>query len=228
MLSKKNPKINHDKDRFIYFQLGLFVTSASVLMAFSWRAPLNEFDSERIVREAEITELKVMKEKPELIDQPKVVRTQSKPVSAPSPKILTEKIIEVGNKNKDEKNDVKKTVDLSKIKVVIGDELPPELEPVHEWIDQEANLSNWIPYLKSEIKYPEIPLSLGIEGKVWVKFIVEKDGSVSDVKAANKVDKYLEKEAIRVVEQSPKWTPGTLNGEFVRSYKTIVISFALE
>jgi protein TonB len=61
-----------------------------------------------------------------------------------------------------------------------------------------------------------------------VKFIVEKDGSITDAKVANKVDRYLAKEALRVVNKSPKWKPGTLKGEYVRSYKTVVINFTLE
>jgi protein TonB len=69
---------------------------------------------------------------------------------------------------------------------------------------------------------------MGIQGKVYVKFIVEKDGSITDAKVANKIDKHLAKEALRVVNLSPKWKPGTLKGEYVRSYKTVVINFTLE
>ncbi len=229
MIAKKNPKVNPEKDRVVYFQLGLFVTGASLLMAFSWRHPIYDAQTERIERKGEVVEIKMVKEElPTPIEIPKIVKvTNDKPVT-PDLKVLTPDIKEVGNVNKDEKNVV--TAGLPKVGDIIinvGDEKAPDLE-VYEWIDNEASFENWIPFLKTELKYPEIPQEMGIQGKVYVKFIVEKDGSITDAKVANKVDRYLAKEALRVVNKSPKWKPGTLKGEYVRSYKTVVINFTLE
>jgi protein TonB len=229
MIAKKNPKVNPEKDRVVYFQLGLFVTGASLLMAFSWRHPIYEAETEHVQRKGEIVEIKMAKEElPEPIVPPKIVRvTNDKPIT-PDLKVLTPDIKEVGNTNKDEKNEVKTGLpDVGEIIINVGDEKAPDLE-IHEWIDNEATFENWIPFLVNELKYPTIPLEMGIDGKVYVKFIVEKDGSITDAKVANKVDKYLAKEALRVVNKSPKWKPGTLNGEYVRSYKTVVINFTLE
>lgn len=228
MIAKKNPKVNPEKDRVVYFQLGLFVTGASLLMAFSWRHPIYDAPTERMERKGEIIELKMAKEelqKP--VEIPKIVRvTNNKPVT-PDLKVISPDMKEVGNVDKNEKNDVSTLPDVGKIVINVGDEKAPDLE-VHEWIDNEASFDSWIPFLVKELKYPSIPQEMGIQGKVYVKFIVEKDGSITDAKVANKIDKHLAKEALRVVNLSPKWKPGTLKGEYVRSYKTVVINFTLE
>lgn len=228
MIAKKNPKVNPEKDRVVYFQLGLFVTGASLLMAFSWRHPIYDAPTERMERKGEIIELKMAKEelqKP--VEIPKIARvTNNKPVT-PDLKVISPDMKEVGNVDKNEKNDVSTLPDVGKIVINFGDEKAPDLE-VHEWIDNEASFDSWIPFLVKELKYPSIPQEMGIQGKVYVKFIVEKDGSITDAKVANKIDKHLAKEALRVVNLSPKWKPGTLKGEYVRSYKTVVINFTLE
>lgn len=228
MIAKKNPKVNPEKDRVVYFQLGLFVTGASLLMAFSWRHPIYDAPTERMERKGEIVELKMAKEelqKP--VEIPKIVRvTNDKPVT-PDLKVISPDMKEVGNLDKNEKNEVSTLPDVGKIVINVGDEKAPDLE-VHEWIDNEASFDRWIPFLVKELKYPSICQEMGIQGKVYVKFIVEKDGSITDAKVANKIDKHLAKEALRVVNLSPKWKPGTLKGEYVRSYKTVVINFTLE
>lgn len=228
MIAKKNPKVNPEKDRVVYFQLGLFVTGASLLMAFSWRHPIYDAPTERMERKGEIIELKMAKEelqKP--VEIPKIVRvTNDKPVT-PDLKVISPDMKEVGNVDKNEKNDVSTLPDVGKIVINVGDEKAPDLE-VHEWIDNEASFDSWISFLVKELEYPSICQEMGIQGKVYVKFIVEKDGSITDAKVANKIDKHLAKEALRVVNLSPKWKPGTLKGEYVRSYKTVVINFTLE
>lgn len=228
MIAKKNPKVNPEKDRVVYFQLGLFVTGASLLMAFSWRHPIYDATTERMERKGEIVELKMAKEElPKPIETPKVVKvTNDKPVT-PDLKVISPDMKEVGNVDKNEKNEVSTLPDVGKIVINVGDEKAPDLE-VHEWIDNEASFDSWIPFLVKELKYPSICQEMGIQGKVFVKFIVEKDGSITDAKVANKIDKHLAKEALRVVNLSPKWKPGTLKGEYVRSYKTVVINFTLE
>ena len=71
-------------------------------------------------------------------------------------------------------------------------------------------------YIMENIKYPEQAMKEGIQGRVAVRFIVEKDGSISDVKPILSVHPLLNKEAVRVVESMPKWSPGKQNGKPVR------------
>ena len=76
-------------------------------------------------------------------------------------------------------------------------------------------------YMKNNVKYPEKAKEQKIEGRVVVGFIVEKDGSISEVHSLKAVHPLLEQEAIRVVNNMPKWIPGKVKGKPVR------VSFAL-
>ena len=78
------------------------------------------------------------------------------------------------------------------------------------------------------LKYPDIPLSQGVSGTVTVEFIVEKDGSVTNVRAVRGNDQYLEDEAVRVISASPKWKPGVLGGEKVRVKYSVPVEFRLK
>lgn len=82
-------------------------------------------------------------------------------------------------------------------------------------------------YLMKNIKYPEQAMKEGIQGRVTVRFIVEKDGSISDVKPVLSVHPLLNKEAVRVVESMPKWTPGKHNGKPVRVRFNLPVMFKL-
>lgn len=82
-------------------------------------------------------------------------------------------------------------------------------------------------YLMKNIKYPEQAVKEGIQGRVTVRFIVEKDGSISDVKPVLSVHPLLNKEAVRVVKSMPKWTPGKQNGKPVRVRFNLPVMFKL-
>ena len=82
-------------------------------------------------------------------------------------------------------------------------------------------------YLMKNIKYPEQAVKEGIQGRVTVSFIVEKDGRVSNVRLLRSVQPSLDKEAIRVVKSMPKWTPGKQNGKPVRVRFNLPVMFKL-
>lgn len=86
-------------------------------------------------------------------------------------------------------------------------------------------LNQW---LASNIKYPVMAAENGIEGRVVVQFVVERDGSVSGVHVVRGVDPSLDKEATRVVSQMPKWIPGKQNGSAVRVKYTVPVTFRLQ
>jgi TonB family protein len=83
-------------------------------------------------------------------------------------------------------------------------------------------------YIQKNVKYPPIAKEYNITGKVYVSFIVDKSGSVTDVKIVRGVDKHLDAEALRVVKLLPKYKPGKQRGEFVRVMFTIPINFKLD
>ena len=83
-------------------------------------------------------------------------------------------------------------------------------------------------YLSSHIKYPVIAEENGIQGRVVCTFVVEKDGSITDVRVVKSVDPSLDKEAVRVIKSMPKWIPGKQNGSAVRVKYTVPVTFRLQ
>lgn len=81
-------------------------------------------------------------------------------------------------------------------------------------------------YILKNLKYPDVAAVVGLTGKVNVNFVVEKDGSVVDVKPMKCLGAGCESEAVRVIAMSPKWSPGILYGKNVRVMYTIPVSFA--
>jgi TonB family protein len=82
-------------------------------------------------------------------------------------------------------------------------------------------------FIASNVVYPEAAIKAGIEGKVILSFIVEKDGSISNVKVIRGVHESLDKEALRVINSMPKWKPGTQRGKAIRSLNRIPVNFKL-
>ncbi|MDA7729024.1 energy transducer TonB, partial [Flavobacteriales bacterium] len=82
-------------------------------------------------------------------------------------------------------------------------------------------------YIQKNVKYPAIAKEYNITGKVYVSFIVDKKGSVTNVKIVRGVDKNLDAEAMRVVKSLPKYKPGKQRGKSVRVMFTIPINFTL-
>lgn len=87
--------------------------------------------------------------------------------------------------------------------------------------------SAFVKYLQNNISYPQIAIENKKEGKVYVSFVVEKDGSISDVAIAKGVNKYLDAEAVRVMEAMPRWIPGRQANKDVRVRLTQPVSFVL-
>ena len=236
MIAKKNPKLQEEKNRVVYFQLGLLVAGTSLLMAFTWKTPIKKSEELIVERISEVPTIEMMEEEKEKpIEIPKVEKVVQK--KAPDPvtkKLLTSFINPIKNANQDEKIEVQlKAKDGDKIgdgdfDLVLGD--PPKLKSDVVFPDKDAQFQgNWYQYLSEHAKYPEDAQYLGEQGAVYVSFVVERDGSITDVHVKNKdrVAKSLQKEALRVVKSSPKWTPGIKNGEYVRSYKTVRVNFIL-
>ncbi len=99
------------------------------------------------------------------------------------------------------------------------------VEQMPEFPGGEAALNK---YLHNSVHYPTIAMENGIQGKVFISFVVDTNGSISNAKVTRPVDSSLDKEAMRVVKAMPKWIPGKQNGEAVRVSFTVPINFVLE
>ena len=121
-----------------------------------------------------------------------------------------------------------------KAKEVIAEPEPPKVEEtkvfdvVEEMPQFPGGQAALLEYLSKNIKYPVVAEENGIQGKVIVTFVVERDGSISDVKVVKSVDPSLDKEASRVVKSMPKWQPGKQNGSAVRVKYTVPVQFRLQ
>lgn len=91
--------------------------------------------------------------------------------------------------------------------------------------DPSQFLEKWV---YQYIKYPEKAVRDGVQGRVMVDFIIEKDGKVSDVRVVRSVSEELDAEAVKVISASPKWKPGRVRGEKVRTSMNIPVEFRLE
>ena len=105
-----------------------------------------------------------------------------------------------------------------------------EQNKIFEVVEQQpqfpgGSVNGW---LADHIKYPVVAAENGISGRVVVQFVVERDGSVSQVRVVRGVDPSLDKEAQRVISRKPKWIPGKQNGQAVRSRFTVPVTFRLQ
>jgi protein TonB len=90
-----------------------------------------------------------------------------------------------------------------------------------------GGMENFYKFLAKKVRYPDEARAHGTQGKVIVSFVVEKDGSLTDIHLVKDVKDGLGNEAIRVMKLSPKWTPGLQNGKPVRVVYSVPISFGL-
>jgi TonB family protein len=91
----------------------------------------------------------------------------------------------------------------------------------------ECGISAMMQFLSENINYPETAVEMGEQGRVFLQFVIEKDGSITNVKVDRGVSVDLDNEAKRVLQRMPKWNPGQVNGRNVRSRCRIPINFRL-
>jgi protein TonB len=121
-----------------------------------------------------------------------------------------------------------------KAKEVIAQPEPPKQEEnkVFDVVEQMPSFpggnSALMQYLSSNVRYPVVAQENGVQGRVVVSFVVEKDGSITDVNVVRSVDPSLDKEAARVVRSMPNWIPGKQNGSAVRVKYNVPVSFKLQ
>ena len=137
----------------------------------------------------------------------------------------------VAVKNHDEYNSLSvkidgKDLDINFLGGMVKDDSETSVEP-----DTPATFPGgefkMVEYLRDNLIYPEPAREKGIEGKVYVQFVVEEDGSITNVKIMRSVNKWLDAEAFRVIKSMPKWNPGTQNGKPVRTTMMLPINFKI-
>lgn len=112
-------------------------------------------------------------------------------------------------------------------KTVVSQTDPKVFDTVEQMPEYPGGMQAMIAFLQANMKYPEDAAKQKVEGRVMVQFVVETDGSVTDVHVAKQVFPSLDAEAIRVVQAMPKWTPGKDKGRVVRVKYNLPIVFRM-
>ena len=214
MEPKKNPEISLEKKKGLFFQIGLVVTLVIVLGAFEWKS------YEKV--DYNLGQLNLDDLEEEIIP---ITRQEITPPPPPPPEVIVivEDIVEIVDEAKIETTESDEMVAIE-IEEESDEEFFMVVENMPEFPGGDAGLMK---YIQKNVKYPPIAKEYNITGKVFVSFIVDKSGSVSDVKIARGVDKSLDAEALRVVKSLPKYKPGKQRGKAVRVMFTIPINFTL-
>lgn len=120
-----------------------------------------------------------------------------------------------------------------KLKEAVAQPEPkPEVEKVFDVVEQMPSFpggpSALMEWLSNNVKYPVVAQENGVQGRVVVSFVVERDGSITDVKVVRGVDPSLDREASRVVRAMPRWIPGKQNGSAVRVKYNVPVAFRFQ
>lgn len=227
MNTTKQPNKNLEKFRGIFFQIGIIIATSLTFLAFEWTTPvyisdLPEPDYE-IEGDFEIPIITYSSKpiKPEIIpvapkvDPSKINIIKTDPVNPtpePDPFVDPDPIFDPNKWTKPE------LIDPDPAPIAVAEVMP-------EFIGGTAKLFE---YLGKNLKYPELAKSTGISGKVFVQFVVDKNGKIKNVEIIHGVNPLLDKEALRVVESMPDWKAGRQHGKPVSVIYNLPISFKLK
>lgn len=223
---KKKPEVDLESYRTILLLVGLILSLGIVVAALSYSKTENKIDKPEeavAIVENEIMEITRQDEKPP--EPPKKVEI----------KVITDVLNVVTNDTKiDTKIDFAEfTEDVDFIQTVAVEEEQIEEEQIFVRVEKMpsfmggdlATFRNWV---MSKLRYPQIAQENGISGRVFLEFVVEKDGSLTKIRVLQSPDQSLSDEAVRVLKLSPKWTPGQQRSQSVRVKYTLPVDFRIQ
>ena len=230
MEAKKTPKADLENKKILFSEIGLAVARGITLAAF-----------EATSQDVTIQNLEVQQE--EVVEEemvPVTTQDQVKPPPPPPPPPPVAESLNIVDDNTEVAEDFgfnsemeeDAEVEIREVEAEVVEEEEPAEQEVFLIVEQmpvfpggDAELRK---YLAQSVKYPVIAQENGIQGRVFVKFVIAADGSVTNVEVARPFDPNLDKEAVRVVKSMPKWTPGKQRGKAVRVSYTVPINFVLQ
>ena len=230
MEAKKTPQAALENKTLLFSEIGLPVALGITLAAF-----------EATSQDVTIQNLEVQQE--EVVEEemvPVTTQDQVKPPPPPPPPPPVAESLNIVDDNTEVAEDFDfnsemeedAEVEIREVEAEVVEEEEPAEQEVFLIVEQmpvfpggDAELRK---YLAQSVKYPVIAQENGIQGRVFVKFVIAADGSVTNVEVARPFDPNLDKEAVRVVKSMPKWTPGKQRGKAVRVSYTVPINFVLQ
>ena len=226
---KKSKKADLEKRKGMFLEIGLVVALSVILVAFEWTKGEGKDNDTEVVQEIQFE------------DEMMQITRREEP--KPEPKPEQPKVAEVLDIVDDDVEieddfdfDMEATDDSEYdfTSIMGDDEEEIEEEEVFYIVEDMPTFNGGDPatefrkYIAQNLRYPEIAAENGISGRVIVQFAVNKVGQVVDAVVVRSVDPALDKEAIRVVMSSPKWTPGRQRGKSVKVLFTFPINFVLQ
>ena len=207
-------------------EIGLVVSLALVILAF-WYTPkehkIEKLDLQTAIVEEEITEITRQDQKPP--EAPKKVEVK---VIADLLQVVTNdtKITtEVDFAEFDDNTDFVQTVE---VKEEVVEEDQPFLIAETMPSFQGGDLNTFRAWVQQNVRFPQIALENGIQGRVVLSFVIEKDGRLTNIQVLQTPDRSLSEEAIRVLSKSPKWSPGKQRNQAVRVKYTLPVDFRVQ
>ena len=225
---KKSDKATLENKKLMCLEIGCIIALLIVFVAFEWTTKETSVDT--------LVDDRVVVEEEEII----AIEQNTPPPPPPAPEIpvLSDAIDIVDDDVKVEEIIINTEDDNS-----LGVEIIDYVEKVEEEVIEEeaipfqfvekqpsfngGNANEFSKWVNQRLVYPEIAKENGVQGRVMLQFTVEKDGSLSNIKVLRGVDPSLDKEAVRVVSMSPKWTPGRQRDRAVKVTYTFPVIFQL-
>ena len=226
MEEKKSPKANLENKKLMFIQIGMIISLLIAWAAFEYKSYDKRQLDESFKRQAENIE-------EDLVEITKQEEQKPQPVEVP--KQTTQ--LEIVNDDV-ETEDIEINADVQQDEVIEEYVAPEVVE--EEVVEQEifqiveempafpGGEAKLMEYVGKNIKYPQIARETGIQGRVFIGFVVEPDGSVSNVKLLRGIGGGCDEEAMRVVKSMPKWKPGKQRGKAVRVSYQIPVFFKLQ
>ena len=223
---KKSPKADLESKKSTWMLVGYVIVLAFMFVAFEWTERDKVIDTSQalvdVVFEEEIIPLT---QQPENIPPP--------PPEAPSVAEVLQIVEDDANVEQTtiaSTEDLGEKVEVKYVPIVVEEE--PEEQTIFEVVEEMPQFPGGnaalMQFLSKNIKYPTIAQENGTQGRVTVQFVVNRDGSVVDPVVVRGVDPYLDKEALRVISQMPKWKAGMQRGKAVRVKYTVPVMFRLQ
>jgi protein TonB len=221
---KKSKKADLEWRKSTFFQLGIVISLSLVLMAFEFVRGNGSSDFVDIGLVETPTDIIIIQTKHDVElpkPKPSIFRTDFETVD--NKKLLDDFRLTVEVEPEDEFEDYKSIID--EPEVLTAPDVPfvaSEIMPEFPGGDQEL-----MRFLKENLVYPKVAREIGISGKVIISFVVETDGSLSNVDVARSASPSLDEEAMRVVKMMPKWSPGKQRQKPVRVIYNLPVDFIL-
>ena len=223
---KKNPKVDVQNKRVLLLEIGLAVALLAVIGAFLYTP--REYKIEQVemvvaVVEEEITEITRQDQKPP--EPPK--RTEITVITDILNIVTNDEKIETGFDFAEFDEDVEIIQQVAVEEEVIEDDQPfVKVEEMPSF--QGGDLQTFRNWVQGKVRYPQIAQENNISGRVFLMFVVERDGTLTNIQVLQSPDSSLSDEAIRVLKTSPKWKPGKQRNQTVRVKYTLPIDFRIQ